>query len=388
MLSIHYIAKARLPRRWIFADIRKVSSLTSGQLSRCISLSMAASRPRIRLVLDFDGTITIDDTTAVIGSRCLAKARELARADLPEDKLPKPMSHYTEQYMHEYREWKSSFIWPSERKTIDDEVSHLSQSKRIEEDSFLRVKNATLNVPGEISELERNETMRNEFMKGAGRDAVRSGEVRIRDPEGLMKLIAKAEEEGNMWGIVSVSWSRRFILGALMEAGLVKDGQEEGMIQKIKCNELLASGHRDEEGSLNIICSAWDKQNALHELLSDWEDPWGAQQLNPVSLKDDNAVIAIYVGDSRTDIGCLAGPAIGVYLHTGDTEEDSVVQSLKRLGIKVLCITDLLTSNAPSKLTDMVANLRDEGKPPQLICLAQNFQQIDEWVSKLLTNSG
>lgn len=350
---------------------------------------MSVSRPRVQLILDFDGTITIDDTTAVIGTRCLSKARELARADLPKDKLPKSMEHYREQYIEEYREWKHSFTWPSERKTIDDEVSYLSQSKPIEENSFFRVRNAVLGVPGQIGEMKRNEEMRNEFMLDAGRQAVRSGDVRIRDPESLQRLIANTEAVGGVWGIVSVSWSRRFILGALMEAGLVQEEQEDAIAQRISCNELLAPNLQNEEGKPNIICTAQDKLNALNKLLADWKVQEDKQQRqNSLGSRSNPATITIYVGDSSTDIGCLGSPAIGMYMHEGGLEKDYVIETLNKLGVECLRITSLPLSSAQYKPLDAIAEFRCGEEPPILVCLVENFQEINEWFLRMFADSG
>ena len=342
---------------------------------------MGSSKPRIQLVLDWDGTITTADTTAVIGSRCLAKARELANPNLPPEKLPKPMQHYSEQYIQEYREWKESCIWPSEdRKTVDQEVSYLSQSKGIDQDSYLRVRSTALDVPGGMGEMERNERMRDEFMMDAGRQAVRSGELRIRDIECLKKLIVKTEEEGNKWGIVSVSWSRRFILGALVEAGLVKEGQEEVLAKRIRCNELLAP-HHWEENRLIVLCSAWDKQDAFHRLLADWENENGTHgRWYPVSSKEEDATITIYVGDSSTDLGCLASPAVGMLISSNHGLEEP----FNRLGVECRSIEDLPTSGASIGLVDMMAKLRDEKKPPHLICSIGDFGELERWISKLI----
>ena len=344
---------------------------------------MASQKPRIQLVLDWDGTMTTADTTAVIGSRCLAKARELAPADLPLDKLPKDMKFYSDQYIHEYKDWKQSHeLPPEDRKTVDEEVSYLSQSKHVEEDSFLRVRNAVLNIP-DMGEMERKRSMRYAFMVDAGRQAVRHGEVQIREPAVLKKLIETLEETGNMWGIVSVSWSRRFILGALIEAGLVREEEEDDIARRIRCNELLAPRYIGHANKVPVLCSARDKQHALQELLTNWDTEHGTPgRQYPASSSDEDAIITVYVGDSSTDIGCLAGPSIGMYLNDGG-QDDALVQIFKRLQIDCLPINELPTSNAPRKLIDVMDKLRDEEKPPHLICQISTLQELNEWILAL-----
>lgn len=344
---------------------------------------MSLSRPRIRLILDFDGTITTDDTTAIIGSRCLAKARELAPSGVTDDQLPKSMQYYSEQYMHEYKEWKKSLPPASEPETIADEVLRLSQSKHVEQNSFMRVRNAVLGVPGGIGDLPRNETARDEFMIDAGRQAIRSGEVHIRDPESLQELITKTETESNIWGIVSVSWSRGFILGVLLESGMVSEGVE-AVAKRIKCNELLAPNHVDEVGNLDIISSALDKQSALYQLL---EESAVLRSKRSLGSKDDDTPLTIYIGDSSTDIGCLANADVGMYLHQGEPEQDSVLQTLESLHVDVLHTTDLPTSNVPLGLSNRTTMLRSKRRPQSIICSISSFGEVNDWLSKITSET-
>ncbi|KAK3686604.1 hypothetical protein LTR37_019665 [Vermiconidia calcicola] len=343
---------------------------------------MSSRKPRIQLVFDFDGTMTTADTTAVIGSHCIAKARELAPPDTSEHQLPKPMEYYSELYMQEYQAWEElNSGSEAPRTTIDEEVSHLSQSRNIDYASFMRVRDAVLNTPGGIGELSRNERLRNDFMIDAGRQAVRSGEVQIRDPEALRRLMAKAEEEGNVWGIVSVSFSRRFIIGALIEAGLVREERAQGIAGWIRCNELLAPDPYDDKS--NVLCSTQDKKDAFRELLADWRKQSGARErAYPISSRDDDSVITIYVGDSTTDLGCLVGLSIGMYLSEGK-REDAVAKTLNRFNIGCVPIEMLPTKDAPSKLIDILAKLQDEKKPAHVVCAIHEFQQLYEWVSAI-----
>lgn len=328
-------------------------------------------------MLDFDGTVTIDDTTGIIGSRCLANAREMAPTDTSHPMLPDSMEYYSNLYMQEYQQAKQALVGSSESQSIGDEVSRLSETAHVEKDSFMRVHNAILSVPGGIQKLHHDQARRDEFMMESGRQAIRNGEVRIRDPEALHKLIARVQTDGNDWRIVSVSWSRRFILGALIEAGLINGSHEEAVAGRIRCNELLAPNP-----SGNIICSARDKQNEFHKLLAEWAGP----------LRDEHGrdaeTFTIYVGDSTTDIGCLVSSGIGMYLQAGGPGEDKVVPTLERLGIQTMRITDLPTYNAPAGTSEILNKLRQEGKPPHIVCLVKGFEEINDWISKLRLDFG
>ena len=336
---------------------------------------MVARKPRIQLVLDFDGTITTEDTTAIIGGRCLEKAKELALPGLAPEQWPKDMSYYSRQYFQEYKEWRESSISSSpERKTIEEEVSYLSQSKQVELNSFLRVRDAVYRVPGGITAFKHEQCLRGDFMMKAGREAVRSGEVKIRDPDALKSLTARANAEGNRWGIVSVSWSRRFVLAVLAESGTLEQESEEEVAKSIKSNELLAPLSSTEDGGYDILCSAIDKKLAFEILLSEWNDDQNANGNVQQSKADsDNALVTIYVGDSSTDIGCLTSATIGLYICK-DSTTDSVIQTLNRVGIRCLSLSQLQASEDPT-----AAQSRNERGPT--IYIVKGFDEIDEWLS-------
>ena len=336
---------------------------------------MAARKPRIQLVLDFDGTITTEDTTVIIGGRCLEKAKEFGLPGLAPEQLPKDMSYYSRRYFQEYKEWRDSSTSSSpERKTIEEEVSYLSRSRQVELNSFLRVRDAVYRVPGGIADFKHEQCLRDDFMTKAGREAVRSGEVQVRDPDALKSLTARANAEGNRWGIVSVSWSRRFILGVLAESGILEQDSEEEVAKSIKSNELLAPLSSTENGGYDILCSAIDKKLAFEILLSEWNNDQHVNgNVQQGKADSDNALVTIYVGDSSTDIGCLASATIGLYICT-DSTTDSVVQTLHRVGVHCLPLSQLQASEDPIPTQN-----RNERSPT--IYIVEGFDEIDEWLS-------
>ena len=336
---------------------------------------MVARKPRIQLVLDFDGTITTEDTTAIIGGRCLEKAKELALPGLAPEQWPKDMSYYSRHYFQEYKEWRESSTSSSpERKTIEEELSYLSRSRQVELNSFLRVRDAVYRVPGDITESKHKQCLRDDFMMKAGREAVRSGEVKVRDPDALKSLTARANAEGNRWGIVSVSWSRRFILGVLAESGILGQARQEEFAKSIKSNELLAPLSPAEDGGYDILCSAIDKKLAFEVLLSEWNNGQHVTgNVHQGKAGNENALVTIYVGDSSTDVGCLTSATIGLYICK-DSTTDSVVQSLSRVGVRYLPLSQFQASEDP-----IPARSRNERGPT--IYIVKGFDEIDEWLS-------
>lgn len=337
-----------------------------------VTRQMSTAKQPIHLVLDWDGTMTTSDTTATIGARVLSKAHELALPGIPAYQRPEPMSYYSEFYMREYKLWKEKSASVSQgvrAGTIAEIVSQLSASREIEERSFMRVRAAALNTSGGISALAENGGLREGFMQESGREAVRSGEVKIREPEVLKSLLASASESGSSWSILSVSWSRQFILGAMMEVALIRSGESDDIARRIRSNELLGPLSNDQGGRMKIICTAQDKLDAFNK------------EVDEVSANDDD-MVTMYVGDSSTDIGCLAGPALGIYLSQ-DRSDDPVLNILDGLGIECLSIADLPIRNVANHLRQMRESLRRRRRPPHTLCVIKDFSELLDWVSKI-----
>ena len=78
----------------------------------------------------------------------------------------------------------------------------------------------------------------------------------------------------------------------------------------------------------------------------------------------------------------MTGPAIGMYISEGG-KDDAVVQTLERVGIECLPVRELPSAKAPMHLVDMVVRLREEKRPPHLVCRIRNLQELQDWVSAL-----
>jgi thiamine phosphate phosphatase / amino-HMP aminohydrolase len=338
-------------------------------------LAMESKRPPIHLVFDFDGTITTADTTAVVGSAILDKARELASPNVPVHRSPQTMQRYTEVYMQEYRKWKDSHRpVRSGIATLENKIDDISQSKHVEVASFLRVRAAALGTPGAITRLERSEEDRNEVMMNAGRSAVRTGEVDIREPAALKFLLDLGRRPGNDWGIVSVNWSKRFITGVLLEAGLFRDSEVEYMVSRIRANEILAPLAYDINGNPIVVCTAEDKLAESHRLPYDLPAGHAEEGEGP-----GTGAFSIYVGDSMTDLGCLAKSSVGVYLRQGN-DDDPMLTTLK--GLSIPCST-LLESPPFHDLCETFENMERPHKPvkPLLIASVGKLEDLCKWIS-------
>lgn len=286
------------------------------------------------------------------------------------------MAYYSERYFKEYEKWKTSAnAKDQDRENIEDEVAYLSQSRHVDVNSFLRVRSAILGVSGGMNDMEGNQSMRDTFMMNEGRDAVCYGDVQIREPDHLRNLIRMVSQ----WGIVSVNWSRRFILGVLLESGLIEEYQLDHVAKNIRCNELLAPIPLDEQNQPKLICSAKDKLDALNCLLSDWNtrDPHSR-----IKTVEDQPNLTIYIGDSSTDIGCLTGPVIGMYLTNKNENSDSVLQTFHRFGFECPFISNCSDTTVSADWFRAVSQFQ-EGKTQRLVYRIKGFQDVEPWLADM-----
>lgn len=313
---------------------------------------------KLHLILDFDGTITTADTTSTIGSRLLTEAQKRGANT-------KSMQYYTDRYMQDHQIWKAAQTRRLEEcGSVEEIVDFVSEVREVERGSFARVREGVLS--GGMEEFVKDEARRNDFMLGCGREAVRSGEVAIRDLEALRRLLRVASEGRNAWGIVSVSWSKRFILGALIEAGLIPIEGKDAMVERIRCNEILAPPQRyDEAGRPVTICCARDKLDAMEGLLAEWKR----------SQHDSADTIVVYVGDSSTDIGCLARAHVGCYIHTPDSSLNSYITRLVASGARKVTVNELPQTESSSNA---------EHSP--VLCAVIGFEEIATWASKTFSS--
>ncbi|KAF2480386.1 hypothetical protein BDY17DRAFT_326294 [Neohortaea acidophila] len=308
---------------------------------------------RLHLILDFDGTITTSDTTPIIGSRLLSEAQNCGATT-------KSMKYYTDRYMQDHQTWKAAQARKLEDcGSVDAVVDFVSEVVGVERASFARVREGILG--GGMQEYERDEAKRNDFMLRCGREAIRDGEVGIRDLEALRQLLQVASAGRNAWGVVSVSWSKRFILGALIEAGLIPMDGKEAMAERIKCNEILAPPRKyDEDGRPVTISSARDKLDAMGELLAEWK----------TGHPNAADTILVYVGDSSTDIGCLARADVGCYIHTPDSSLNAYIARLVDIEARKVTVNDLPRTKSSTN------------EHSQALCAVEGFEELAAWASK------
>ena len=376
-------------------------------------------KPRIHLVLDWDGTMTMEDTTSNIGEAALYRTRMLSglpvAADLYSDNLMEP---YVQQYLADEAEWKKaqaqaqvgpkteaihgvhsrSLSWDKKdiagmkrvNQTLkgvieqldgdiaehDGQEARRKKSRQVQVDSLLRVRGDIKKMPGIKDALDKDPTMFNEWMTERGRQDQKQGKVNIREVTVLRALLRAMEKGGNLWTIVSVSWSRCYILGVMVGAELIDHKDVEATATRIHCNELMGPMEFDEDGAIDLICDSQDKLAELEKLPGIGKYSWH-------KLASHTDLHPIYVGDSVTDIDCLAAsPAIGMFMSQGENHHP-VFTMLEDRNVVCWDITYLQLKTTMRDIHNMKHNLQQHSRPAHIVCSLRSFKELRDWILRL-----
>ncbi|CAK4029399.1 Hypothetical predicted protein [Lecanosticta acicola] len=252
---------------------------------------MATSRP-IRLILDYDSTLTVDDTMAIL-------------ADLP--KQPKmTWQEIVDAYMRDYQIHKEApFQWKNYDRA---EYSRwLASRKSVEQKSAQRVQDAGFFKCVTHEDVDR--AIRKSLDNGSLE--LRSGWVDVFD--WALSLPDHGQNDNassRSISILSVNWSGTAIRSALLQSAesLENYPRRENICQYISDMEILANeieGLYEPGGSSGRVCGVEgpDIRTSDDKLA----------QLRRGSC-DGTTPFVIYVGDSSTDFDCLCEADLGVWL--------------------------------------------------------------------------
>lgn len=266
--------------------------------------TMATSSRGRAFILDFDGTITTKDTISTLFNFALS-----TRASKGQDLSPvrdEILAKYSEDYSKHVKDYSPA---KEQRNTIAKEIGYYRSLRDVENRSFERVSRSGL-----FKGITDNE------WEGLGRDAVKKGEVVVR--EGFGDFVKKVKMLGGIWGVVSVNFSNHFIRGVLSCVG-----------SETSTVEVLAN-HPDENGILwgleneegkyeSAIATSDAKLASVKRLLSSWRN-------GPVGHFSE----VVYIGDSGTDIECLAEEGTTGIVMAEDSN-NNLMETLQRVGVKV-----------------------------------------------------
>jgi phosphoserine phosphatase len=250
----------------------------------------------MRLIFDFDGTITQADTIGDLAHAGIDFQRRHGHD------LTSRWDHVVQAYTDDCKHYKDKYPTKEEdRRSVLEEVEYLAGLENVEKASLARVEES-----GIFAGLEH----RGLFQMGV--DAIESKKIALRD--GFREVLDHAGRQGWTVGVISVNWSRSFIRGVLHHFG----------IPVIVANEISPDGKIHGPDYLGKALT--NSAGKLHVLESEFE----AQLQSPDY--GGNYTRTLYFGDSSTDLECL--------LHDGgiiisDEDDSSLIRTIRRLGYTV-----------------------------------------------------
>ncbi|KAI0433426.1 haloacid dehalogenase-like hydrolase-domain-containing protein [Xylaria sp. FL1042] len=319
------------------------------------------------IFLDFDGTITTEDTVTHLANFALRFQSERKGRDIIQnihnsaaafdsstqegDVTPSPevsqgherggnenengsvrssdlksrWDDVVHAYISDYKTHVSSYApCADDRLCADDEIAFLRSQKHVETRSLRR-----------INECALFRGIGREAFREAGRELVRDGTVRLRP--GFADFARRALAKGWRVNVVSVNWSAAFIEGAcgFAEGEICVFANEVREHDGVVLGPGVLAGDAllvdDGEGGEDVargqvgrnLTNSCDKHDAVREVL----------RMHDVLDKP-----FLYFGDSTTDMECLLEAARGVVI--ADDEKSTLIQTLRRIGKKVPHIRD------------------------------------------------
>ncbi|PQE20013.1 Haloacid dehalogenase-like hydrolase protein [Rutstroemia sp. NJR-2017a BVV2] len=264
-------------------------------------ISIPPTQDHSCFILDFDGTITTKDTIDVVMNVGITHQKDNGQdyTTTVEDIVEK----YTKDYSSHIEKYQPR---KEERKTLEQEVAYQRNLKDVEHRSFDRV--STSGIFRGISEAG---------WEKAGRNAVRAGNVSIRN--GFKAFVELIEASKCRWAVVSVNFSRSFIMGVLQEA-LERESLDVSILSNSPGIDGILKGPSfvdvDSTSERAVMATSDEKLNALEYLLN--------------QLKLPSSQTVFYFGDSGTDIECLTrNDTNGVVVS--DDGESSLMRTLSKI---------------------------------------------------------
>lgn len=217
-------------------------------------------------------------------------------------------------YMHDYTTTLNTLVPDGALPTtITDERNLLKAMKPVEQHSLDRVAASKIFAG-----------MTAQHLDDGARMAVQSGDVALRAGcVEFLRTVTNDATSGDKLHILSVNWSRHFILSCLKSAGAninasiilaneldgISDGRE-------------SSGEISPSGDVRIVASG-DKLRYLEE------------------LRKGSEAMVVYVGDSWTDVECLVDADFGVCIRDERMggSQGKLAEALERIGVECPCIS-------------------------------------------------
>jgi thiamine phosphate phosphatase / amino-HMP aminohydrolase len=253
----------------------------------------------MNLILDFDGTVTVDDTIHTLAEYAIRFQKQRGHD------YTNAWDTIVKAYAADHARYKESYQpCEGDRTTLSQELDFLRGIRDIDIKSIRRVVESGL-----FAGIGRN------AFQAEGIKALEDGRVKLR--EGLREFMAEAVEMGWRIRVVSVNWSKSFIEGVLSTYPTTVIANEVEDDGNIMGPDILS---QDPLKPAISCCS--DKLHALQAITKDHEETTGK---------------VMYIGDTTTDIECiLAGHGVAIS-GAGDS---SLLRTLRRVSYSVPHIQD------------------------------------------------
>jgi len=317
----------------------------------------STSRRPIRLILDFDGTITTTDTLAPLSRIGYSHASQQS----PPRAL-RPWSEIVAAYLSDYEKHAASYEpLEGERTTLAAEAAWLTSLEPIERASVQRAVNAGIWDGVSKEEIE-----------AAARREMREGNVRLRNGcnelmEWALKYAEKHAEgsKGVEVNVLSVNWSRHWIWSVL------KNGFESGKHGEAATELLMKVSIFANELPCIAALPASDIAGVNTELRTSGDKLRCMQQQKSGQGSEETAPFVIYLGDSATDLECLAEANLGVCMRDErmESSQKELAATLRRLNIEVQWIGE---------------EKSHIGEDRKTIVWAKDFEEVKVWLSRYL----
>jgi hypothetical protein len=250
----------------------------------------------IRLVVDWDGTLTEKDTLHIVAAIGYDHNRDTALT---------PWNDIVEAYLLDYRQYEQSYQPPAAKRSIvAEESAWLASLKDVEERSVQRV-----DAAGIFSGVTYHD------ISEASQSAVKDKKLQLR--KGWKDLLALAHptktdmQKDARVSILSVNWSGTFIRESLLFA--------------------TSTSHPLN----NTVASIPIFANEIHTHVASIRT--SADKLAVFSKIRHDASKTLYLGDSATDFDCLLAADVGICVRDEpmDSGQRELKETLERVGIVV-----------------------------------------------------
>lgn len=348
-------------------SFRQLSTDAGARRRTNSSIAMSAARRTtvrpIHLVLDFDGTLTVADTTPILG-----QISEQSRSC---------WDHVLNGWLSDYDVFKRTpFDWKDHGRA--EYARWLDSRKWLEAGSAQRAQDCGMFCGVRIEDVNQ-----------AVRRAMEDGTLKLQDGwSALMSSVIGSLEAGSKVSVISVNWSEAFIRRSLYDAAqnVEPSAACSTLSSYINNMDIFANeihGLASPEGSSGRtvrpfgtdLRTSGDKLRYFDEITRTSQGVKGAP--------DQGKVMSVYVGDSATDFACLCQAGIGIWLC--DVAEQSVSEKFQE-------VFKPLEADAPIPLATLKGLDRDAlnarlDADKSLFYWASNLATIVDVLTELETNA-